>query len=165
MDRLINPTWNQKREFAVVTQQQGRGILSFFSKIIPWAKKAIKWLIPAAKKVAQNPTVKKTAGKLADAAVDTGIDLVSDALQNKNAGESLKKNAEKARDVVVEGMQSFKSENRGKTGESPSTNSRKRKSRSKNKINSKEDIETAIQGSKAKKPKFPSKRRNRMFRS
>ena len=153
MDRLINPPWRRKREIWAVQPFAGRGLLSIFSKIIPYAKKAFKWLFPVAKKVVTNPTVRKTAGKIADAAIDTGIDLVSDTVKKKNPGENLNKNVDKVKDAFVDGVQSFKSENRSRKKEETASqsNGKKRKASSVKDI---EKVRTAIRsGSSVRKRK------------
>lgn len=105
MDPLINPVgigWYRTGHLLDRRMQRGTGIGSFFGKIIPFIKKAISYILPAAKKVASHPAVKKTARDLRDHAIESGIDITSSAIKGENVKEKLKQKLSKAGDIVID---------------------------------------------------------------
>ena len=88
--------------------QNGAGIGSFFSglfrKIAPLASRGAR----AVGKALTSPTAKKIASEVKDAAIDTGLNLVTNALEGKDAGEGLQKDLKDMKNDVVTNIKRMK---------------------------------------------------------
>lgn len=96
MDPLINPKFLYRPLFGQYTppqSQYGKGFFSVFSKVLPFIKNIFQKIMPVAKKVASNPTVRQAANQLKDHAIDAGINVASDVLKGENIGKSIKREA------------------------------------------------------------------------
>lgn len=111
MDRQINPPYRRKRQIGTVSNapQSGRGLLSFFTRVLPpLFKRALPFLKSIFKKVAGNSVVKSTVKDLKNTAINAGIDLATDAIRGEDPEKNLAKRKEEAKHTIARSLQSLK---------------------------------------------------------
>lgn len=146
MDPLINPPYLIKPSFGVSLNefQQGQGIFSVFSKVLPLLKNLFSRAAPLAKSVAKNVAnnsfVKEAAKELKSQATDAGIEIGRDLLAGESLKDSVKKRAENAGRNVAEHMLDI---------------SKNRRDNKRKKNRKDEDEPVLIKKSKKKKKKRP----------
>ena len=141
MDPLINPRALLPRSFGAydpytagpIYSQNGEGFFSFlnvFRKLVPLFKAGIKAIMPVAKSVAGNSTVKKIAGTLRDQAVEAGLNVAVNSLKGGNVKAGLKRDLSNTRTVVAENLEEFRP-NKKKKKSKPSGSRRARANKKK----------------------------------
>lgn len=115
----------------------GEGLGSFFSsifrKIVPLASKAVKKVMPVAKKIASSNIVQETGRQLLDSGVDAMTNVAVNAISgDKSVGESVSEELTNARQEISSALKKANQKRKAST-EKDSETAKKRKTASKRK--------------------------------